>query len=318
MTKRLEIDPALFRAEAVDEETRAVNAEIVERLRSGPEAWRLPAAEARAQRARGEGPFPLAPRSLRAQSIVVPGPAGPIGLRLIAPETPRGVYLHMHGGGWTWGAADQQDPRLERIADRTGFAALSIEYRLAPEHPYPAAPDDCEAVALWLAAEAETRFGTRRLAIGGESAGAHLAATTLLRLRDWHGLRPFVAANMEAGCYDLRLTPSAERWGEEPLILNTPAIGQFGANFAPQGVDRGSPDVSPLLADLRGLPRALFTVGTRDPLLDDTLFMAARWTAAGSSAELAIYPGGAHVFTSLPGALRERALDRIDAFFNGL
>ena len=97
-------------------------------------------------------------------------------MRIIAPENPRGVYLHIHGGGWTWGTADEQDPWLDRLAERCGLAVVSVEYRLAPENPYPAAPDDCEAAALWLIREAESRFGTSRLFIGGESAGAHLSA----------------------------------------------------------------------------------------------------------------------------------------------
>ena len=74
----------------------------------------------------------------------------PSGSRIIAPAEPKGVYLHIHGGGWTWGTADEQDPWLDRLAERCGLAVVSVEYRLAPEDPYPAAPDDCEAAALWL------------------------------------------------------------------------------------------------------------------------------------------------------------------------
>ena len=73
-----------------------------------------------------------------------------IPLRVIAPPQPRGIYLHLHGGGWVLGGADLQDPMLERIADNTGQAVVAVEYRLAPEHPYPAGPDDCEAAAAWL------------------------------------------------------------------------------------------------------------------------------------------------------------------------
>ena len=204
----LVLDASDFADASIDEEIRAVNAEIVRRLNEGPDQWSLPPAEIRARRARGEGPFPLAPKSPRAAMLTIHGPAGPLALRVIAPGAPTGVYLHIHGGGWTLGAADQQDPQLERIADRTGLACVSVEYRLAPENPYPAAPDDCEAAALWLAANAKARFGTDKLAIGGESAGAHLSVVTLLRLRDRHGLTPFAGANLIAGCYDLGLTPS--------------------------------------------------------------------------------------------------------------
>ena len=103
-----------------------------------------------------------------------------------------------------------------------------------------------------------------------------------MRLRDRHGLTPFRAANLTAGCYDLALTPSVRRWGETKLILNTRDIFLFVQNFLRLKGDVRDPDVSPLQGDLAGLPPALFTVGTRDPLLDDTLFMASRWHAAGN------------------------------------
>jgi len=89
-----------------------------------------------------------------------------------------------------------QDPMLERIVDATGFACASVEYRLAPEYPFPAGPDDCEAAAVWLAAHANEEFGTSVLSIGGESAGATLAALTLLRMRDRHQFCGFAAANL--------------------------------------------------------------------------------------------------------------------------
>jgi acetyl esterase/lipase len=195
---------------------------------------------------------------------------------------------------------------------------VSVEYRLAPEHPFPAGPDDCEAAALWLIREAESRFGTSRLFIGGESAGAHLSAVTILRLRDRHGLTPFRGANLFAGCYDLSLTPSVRHWGSERLILNTNDVRVFADNFCGQAPDRRDPDISPLYADLKGLPPALFSVGTKDMLLDDSLFMASRWVAAGNTTDLAIWPGGCHVFIRFDSALSEQALSRIDGFIERL
>ncbi len=120
------------------------------------------------------------------------------------------------------------------------------------------------------------------------------------------------------GCYDLRLTPSAAGWGAEKLVLNTRDIRTFVGHFVPDGVALDDPDVSPILADLSGLPPALLTIGTRDALLDDSLFMAGRWAAAGNGSELAVYPGGAHVFTAFPGRLAEQALARIDDFLSEL
>lgn len=147
------------------------------------------------------------------------------------------------------------------------------------------------------------------------SAGAHLAAVTLIRLRDRHGLQPFAGANLVSGAFDLRFSPSARNWGDRLLVLNTPILKFFADNFVPDE-RRADPDVSRLLADLSGLPPALFTVGTEDPLLDDTLFMFDRWVAAGNPAELAIYPGGAHGFDGFPVALAGTALERMYAFLN--
>ncbi len=312
------IDPALFDPSAISDEIRAQNADIVAKLSNLGALWTMPPEVVRENRRKGIGPFPLMPQSPRAKTIEIDGPGGPIPLRIIAPDNPRGVYFHIHGGGWTWGTADEQDPWLDRLADRCGLAVVSVEYRLAPEHPFPAAPDDCEAAALWLLREAESRFGTSRLFIGGESAGAHLSALTLLRLRDKHGLRPFRGANLFAGCYDISMTPSVANWGDEPLILNTPGVRVFAQNFCGPDLDRRDPAVSPLYADLGGLPPALFSVGTRDLLLDDTLFMASRWVAAGNKADLAVWPGGCHVFIRFDSAMSEQALSRIDGFIEGL
>jgi acetyl esterase len=307
------IDPQLFSPTATAPETQAMNDEILAKLSKLPDQWTFPIEEVRRRRREGLGPFPPLPKSDRAKTIEIDGPAGPIALRIIAPDNPRGVYLHIHGGGWTWGAPDEQDPELERLAAR-GFACVSVRYRLAPEHPYPAAPDDCEAAALWLVREGEKMFGTKLFMIGGESAGAHLALVTMLRLRDRHGSTPFAGANLFAGCFDLSLTPSVRNWGTEKLILNTRDIGIFTDNFC-GGNDRRNQDISPIYADLRGLPPALISVGTRDPLLDDTLFMADRWVAAGNQCDLAVWPGGCHIFHRFAFPMAEEALARIDGFF---
>jgi acetyl esterase/lipase len=310
------LDPALFRPEAIAPETAALNAEILLKLNAGPDPWSIEPAVRRDLRARGLGPFGAIQRSDRAETIAIDGPHGDIPLRIIRPADGqiRGVYLHIHGGGWVLGAADQQDPRLTRIADRCGLAVVSVEYRLAPEHPYPKGPDDCEAAALWLVKAAPSLFGTPLLTIGGESAGAQLSVVTMIRLRDKHRLTPFIGANLTAGCYDLGLTPSARAFGLERLILSTRDIELFVRHFLVRGGSTLDPDISPLYADLKGLPWALFSIGTRDALLDDTLFMAARWQAAGIECNVAVYPGGAHVFQEFPSAMSEASLARIDQF----
>jgi acetyl esterase len=112
------------------------------------------------------------------------------------------------------------------------------------------------------------------------------------------------------------MTPSQLQFGNTRLILRTIDMQQFYNAFLPTITDRRVPDISPLYGDLNGLCPALFTVGTKDALLDDTLFMHARWVAAGNPAELAIYPGGPHGFTLFPSALAKSATERMDAFLN--
>jgi acetyl esterase/lipase len=210
-----------------------------------------------------------------------------------------------------------QDPMLERIADNTAQAVVAVEYRLAPEDPYPAGPDDCENVALWLLRNGKQEFGTEVLTIGGESAGGHLTAVTILRMRDRYGYIGFRGANIVYGAFDLSLTPSQRLFGNTRLVLRTIDMQQFYNAFLPTITDRRVPDISPLYADLKDLCPALFTVGTKDALLDDTLFMHARWVAAGNDADLAIYAGGAHGFTLFPNELSKSAIARMDAFLNG-
>jgi acetyl esterase/lipase len=318
MTDTRPFDPALFRDAAIGPETAALNARMIELMEGQPEWWIVGAENARAARRRGEGPFPAPVMSARARTMTITGKTGnTIPLRVIAPaQPPRGIYLHLHGGGWVLGGADMQDPMLERIADNTGQTVVSVEYRLAPEHPYPAGPDDCEAAALWLVQNGRKEFGTDALTIGGESAGGHLAAVTILRMRDRHGYTGFRGANLVYGAFDLAMTPSQRQFGNTRLVLRTIDITQFYNAFLPTIIDRRVPDISPLYAELKNLCPALFTVGTKDALLDDTLFMHARWIAAGNEAELAVHPGGAHGFTLFPNALSQAATARMDAFLN--
>lgn len=317
MTRPLELDRAVFAESAVPRGTADLSRRLIAQASAAPDIWGLGPVQVRDLRRQGVTVFVVEPKSARAEALTIDGPGGPIPLRVIAPEKPTALYLHFHSGGWTLGSNDQDDPRLERLASELGFACVSPDYRLAPENPYPAGPDDCEATALWVAREGARRFGVDRMLIGGESAGAHLATVTLLRLRDRHQLAPFERANLVAGSYDLGLTPSARRFGNPKLVLGTRDVRMFAAMYLQNGEDVSDPDVSPLYADLSGLPPTIFTVGTRDPLVDDTLFMAARWTAAGNAAELSIGPGSAHVFTSLPDPNAGPAFEKIMTFLKG-
>jgi len=284
-------------------ETTAFNAALEQVLARQPPLQSMEPAVVRARRLEGGGPFPPPVYLPQGVDRVVPGRAGNVGLRVFTPDRVGGVYLHIHGGGWTLGAANQQDPMLWAIAEQSGVAVVSVDYRLAPEHPYPAGPDDCEDAASWLVDHAAEEFGTDRLVIGGESAGAHLAVVTMLRLRD-RGAYPggFRGANLVFGAYDLSMTPSQRLWGERYLVLSTPVVRWFADHFLGDRDEeaRRVPDVSPLYAELHDLPPALFTVGTQDPLLDDSMFMAARWRSAGNEASLEVFPEAAHGFTLFP------------------
>jgi acetyl esterase len=244
-------------------------------------------------------------RSERGSDRTITGPGGPLRLREFRPEQIEGVMLHIHGGGWVSGEPEMTDLLNEALSERLKIAIVSVDYRLAPEHPYPAGPDDCERAALWLVERAAEEYGTDRLLIGGESAGAHLAAVTLLRLRDRHDLAGrFLGANLVFGAYDLSGPPSATGVGLEPGadMLDPEGMLFMVEQFAPRtsAYERRAPDISPLFADLSGMPRALFTVGTADHLVDDTLFFASRWVVAGNEAELLVYPDAPHGCIGVP------------------
>ncbi len=311
------LDPKLFTDAAIPDEIKQVNAGIIALTKDMANWWDVGAQTVRDARAKGEGVFPAPVKSERAKWLEIDGPSGKLKLRVLAPEKSRGVYLHIHGGGHVLGAADQQDRLLEIIADSTQLTAISVEYRLAPEHPYPAGPDDCEVAALWVSDNLRD-FGGKACAIGGESAGAHLSALTILRLRDKHGRTPFNAANLVFGVFDLGLTPSARQFGNERLVLRTLDIEKFGDAFLPGLNDeqKRDPQLSPLFADLRGLCPAFFTIGTKDALLDDTMFMHTRWVAAGNAAELDIYPGACHGFIAFPSSQTAQSIKAQTAFLN--
>ena len=247
-------------------------------------------------------------RSDKAVDRVVEGPGGPIRLREFRPTHAKGAMLHIHGGGWVTGEPALTDLLHEPLCDHLQLAIVSVDYRLAPEHPFPAGPDDCEAAALWLIEHAANEYGTDHLLIGGESAGAHLAALTLLRLRDRHSAaEAFCGANLVFGCYDLSSTPSATGVGASPEtdILKPDQMATFVEWFTPGWTteQRRSPELSPMYAELSGMPPAFFTIGTADHLLDDTMFFAQRWVLAGNEAELLVYPDAPHACIGLPTVL---------------
>ena len=282
------------------EESRAFYANRV--AGRGPGSWE----ELRAARAGASAPAPSHPPAVE-ELVDIGGRSVPLRIHTPIDWPATGVLLEIHGGGFYMGSAAGSDVRNHRLADALGIAVASVDYRLAPEHPWPAAPEDCETAALWLVDHAEDRFGTTTLAIGGFSAGATLALTTLLRLRD-RGLSAIRAAVLQFGTYDLSaLTPAGRLIADE----------YFLEAYAGVAADRTHPDISPIYAELADLPPVLMVVGAADILLQDNMAMAGQLSAAGVDVDLRVYPGSPHGFTGHPTPMARAALDDIDVWLNG-
>lgn len=262
--------------------------------------------ELRAVRASAAEPAPASPPAVE-ELVVADGRSVPLRIHTPVDAAAKGVFLEIHGGGFYLGSAAGSDIRNRQLADALRVAVASVDYRLAPEHPWPAAPDDCETAALWLAEHAQHRFGTTRLAVGGFSAGATLAMTTLLRLRD-RGVTAFTGAVLQFGTYDLSAQTPAGRLIADEYFLEA---------YAGAAPDRTHPDLSPIYADLSDLPPILMVVGDADILLQDNLAMAARLSASGADVDVRVYPDSPHGFTGHPTRMAQAALEDIHAWLGG-
>ena len=244
---------------------------------------------------------------------------GAIRLHTFVPDGPtRGVMLRIHGGGWAAGAPEDDDTLNDLYARACRLVVVSPEYRLTPDVTVVEQIAECVAVAEWLAANAATEFASETLLIGGISAGAHLAAATLLHLRAGNAatFRRFVAAVLDSGPYDFGRTPSAYLANDETLVVTGTWLEGF-IDLALPGRnpdERRAPDMSPLLNELTGMPPALFTVGNLDPLRDESILMAQRWQLDGSRADLDVWPEGAHAFANMATPLGELAADRTSSW----
>lgn len=265
----------------------------------GPQNWE----ELRGVRASAAVPASSSPPAV-VEHVGIGGRSVEVRIQVPEDRTATGVLLEIHGGGFYLGSAAGSDIRNRRLADGLGIAVVSVDYRLAPKHPWPAAPDDCETAALWLAEQSAERFGTSRLAIGGFSAGATLAMTTLLRMRD-RGLPAFACAALQFGTYDLSVRTPAGR-----LIADEYFIEAY-AGAAP---DRTDPDLSPIFAELTGLPPVLVVVGEDDILLRDNIAMSAQLCASGVDVDLRVYPASPHGFTGHPTQMAQVAREGIEAW----
>lgn len=235
----------------------------------------------------------------------IPGDGGLLGVRVYRPSAAAALpaIVYFHGGGFVLGGLDMNDRPCRALANQSGCVVISVDYRLAPEHPFPAAADDAYAATSFVAENAAS-FGVdrARLAVGGDSAGGNLAAVVALRARDSGG--PALA-------FQLLVYPLVDFTDESPSMrdyadghfLTEAGLHWFANHYLPPSVDRRQPWVSPLHTNLKGLPPALVMTAECDPLRDQGETFAKRLQDAGVLAELKRYDGMFHPFFSLPGAI---------------
>ncbi len=237
--------------------------------------------------------------------VVIPGPGGDVPARIYRPEGdgPAPVLVWYHGGGWVIGDVETSDPTARKLCRRAGVVVVSVDYRLAPEHPFPAAPDDAWAALTWVADHiAEHGGDPARLAVGGDSAGGNLAALMAIRARDEGG----PALRHQLLVYpatDLTMSHPSITENGEGYFLTQATMNWFTDHYL--GADRQhgdptAPAVSPLVAeDLSGLAPAQVLTAEFDPLRDEGAAYAARLAEAGVPVEHVPGPGLIHGFFAM-------------------
>jgi acetyl esterase len=300
---------------------------LLERIEAqgGPSLESLPPAEARKEALEALKPLqgetePVA----RTEDLRIAGPEGSIPIRVYTPAG-RGPFpglVYFHGGGWVLCDLDTHDTTCRTLARKAGAVVVAVDYRLAPEHRFPAAVVDSCAATRWVAANAE-RLGIdpRRIAVGGDSAGGNLAAVISLKFRDEAGpalaLQVLVYPVTNLAAFD---TPSYQEFAEG-YYLTRAEMEWFRGHYLASAGDGLNPDASPLLApDLRGLPPALVITAECDTLRDEGEAYARRLAEAGVDVTCTRYAGMVHPFFSLPGALGggRRAIEQFAAAVHGM
>ncbi len=231
----------------------------------------------------------------------VPGPGGAVPVRIYRPtaDAPLPVVVYFHGGGWVIGDIVSHDTACHRLAAGVPAVVISVDYRRAPEHPFPAAVDDCTAVTAWVAEHAAgLGADAARLAVAGDSAGGNLATVVARRARDAGG--PTIA-------FQLLIYPATDMTRSLPshvengagYLLDTDTMTWFIHHYL-GGADPRQPDASPLFVpDLTGLPPALVVTAGFDPLRDEGEAYAERLREAGVAATTSRYDGMIHGFYGL-------------------
>jgi acetyl esterase len=237
--------------------------------------------------------------------LTIAGPGGDLPLRLYRPasERPLPALLYFFGGGWVLGTIDTADGVARSLANSSGALVIVVGYRLAPEHPFPAAIDDCYAALRWAAGHAgEIGADPARLAVGGDSAGGNLAAAvTLLARADGPALagQLLVYPNTDQLADD-----ESMRAADDPFLFNRHSVAWYHRHYLSHPGDAANPLASPLRAEsLAGLPPALVITAEYDPLRDQGEAYARRLADAGVQVELSRYPGMAHGFFTMAGTV---------------
>ncbi|MEI7536276.1 MAG: alpha/beta hydrolase fold domain-containing protein, partial [Comamonadaceae bacterium] len=235
----------------------------------------------------------------------------------LRPEAPQGqgIVLYLHGGAYTGGSCVTHRALAARLASAAKHSIFHPAYRLAPEHPFPAALDD--ALATYMALSAA--HPDVPIAVSGDSAGAGLALALAVHLRDQAATPPAALALMSPWT-DLALTNDTHRTkaAVDPFFPSTERLRVAALHYAGEARLR-HPLVSPQYAELRNLPATLIHVGTREALLDDSLLLSQRMNAQGSKAEVKVFPGMWHVWQTLHGRMREadQSILELGAFLSG-